>query len=101
MNTLQHSDSDKENEFNNEIYPNIIIRTLENKLAIAESRELNEISVTVDVMKDILTLLKNRDIVLCEDCEYYNSLMGTCHDGTKHVSPYFYCGEGERAINWH
>ena len=46
------------------IYKNIIIRTLEIKLAMAENRNLNEMLVTIDVMKDILAMLKEQEDII-------------------------------------
>ena len=61
----------------------IISRTLENKIAIAENNDQNTILVTLDVLKEILALLKEREAVkpirdkktgrvwLCGNCGSY------------------------------
>ena len=56
----------------------IVSRTLENKIAIAENNDQHTLFVTLDVMKEILALLKEQDAVkkCCRDCEYY----GACHE---------------------
>ena len=61
----------------------IISRTLENKIAIAENNDQNTLLVTLDVLKEILTLLKEQDaVVRCISCTFYRS-DGECslHNG--------------------
>lgn len=99
---------DKET-FDREFYPNIVIRTIETKLAMAENRKQNEMFVTLDVMHDILSMLKEQpQIVRCKDCKYWDQLMehrGLCHELTNTHSEAFvtssdwYCADGERRTN--
>ena len=42
-------------------YAYIVSRTLENKIAFAESYNQNTLLVTLDVLKDILALLKEQE----------------------------------------
>lgn len=71
----------------------IVSRTLENKIAIAENNDQNTLLVTLDVLKEILALLKEQeaeysrlaneyldlvkkaskkpDVVRCKDCEHF------------------------------
>ena len=42
-------------------YARIVSRTLENKIAFAESYNQNTLLVTLDVLKDILALLKEQE----------------------------------------
>lgn len=39
----------------------IVIRTLENKIAIAENNDQNTMLVTLDVLKEILVILKEQE----------------------------------------
>lgn len=49
----------------------IISRTLEDKIAIAENIGQNTMIVTLDVLKEILALLKEQKaIVRCKDCKH-------------------------------
>ena len=46
----------------------IVSRTLENKIAIAENNDQNTLIVTLDVLKEILALLKEQETELCDRC---------------------------------
>ena len=68
-----------------QIYKNLIIDTLENKINFAEHRQINEMTVTLDVLKDILSFLKEPGefIGMCLGCKVYKSdtqLVFTCYD---------------------
>ena len=78
----------------------IISRTLEDKIAIAENIGQNTMIVTLDVLKEILALLKEQKaIVRCKDCMYWSK----DHDhhcmikqGWFPVKPDWFCADGER-----
>lgn len=79
-------------------YAYIVSRTLENKISFAENNDQNTLLVTLDVLKDILALLKEQEsviqalksdlaetlevlaqkpeVVLCKDCKWWEN--GLC-----------------------
>ena len=78
----------------------IVSRTLENKIAIAESNNQNPILVTLDVLKEILVLLKEQsEIVRCKDCKYQVDRGRRHKDCDKHflrAKDDWFCADGER-----
>ena len=42
---------------------------------------------------------RDKEIVRCKDCIYYNTLMGHCKDGRSYPSPDWYCAGGERRVD--
>lgn len=84
-------------------YARIVSRTLENKIAFAESYNQNTLLVTLDVLKDILALLKEQEKVEPE-VEVTNEIdrlykCPKCHgylfyDGQK------YCDRCGQAVKW-
>lgn len=77
------------------IYKNIIIRTIETRLAMAKQRGINELNITVDVVDDILSILKDQqNIVQCKDCKWRNTKACFCKS-TKDVRDDWFCSECE------
>ena len=78
----------------------IVSRTLENKIAIAESNNQNPILVTLDVLKEILVLLKEQsEIVRCKDCKYQVDRGRRYKECDKHflwAKDDWFCADGER-----
>lgn len=74
----------------------IVSRTLENKIAIAESNDQNTMLVTLDVLKEILALLKEQEsVVRCKDCKFRDN---GCLQLEKDHYPDddWFCADGER-----
>lgn len=68
----------------------IISKTLEHKIAIAENNDQNTLFVTLDVLKEILALLKEQpEIVMCKDCRK-NMMCET----TIHKPKDWFCADG-------
>lgn len=82
----------------------LISKTLEQKIAIAESSNINSMYVTLDVLKEIAELLKENDsIVRCKDCVYglktgSTSLImcGLPFSGNPLYDIDYYCADGKR-----
>ena len=96
---------DKET-FDREFYPNIVIRTIETKLAMAENRKQNEMFVTLDVMHDILSMLKEQpQIIRCNDCKHNGNskkciIAAYCELKGEYPFPFltndWFCADGEK-----
>lgn len=83
----------------------IISRTLENKIAIAENNNQNTILVTLDVLKEILALLKEQEAVepinsygtfRCGNCE---NIVGY-NDGHGRGYQNNFCSKCGKAVKW-
>ncbi len=85
-------------------YAYIVSRTLENKIAFAENNDQNTLLVTLDVLKDILALLKEQEAkrpVLHEKNGYWNYVCPTC--GSRDEELFYewnYCPFCGRAVKW-
>lgn len=87
----------------------IVNRTLETKIAIAENNGNNDLIVTIDVLKEILALLKEQEAVkpilgktgriwLCGNCGSYVGFEDNDpHDPNEYDK---YCRECGRPVLW-
>ena len=80
----------------------IINRTLENKIAIAENNNQNTLLVTLDVLKEILALLKEHEgKPVIESTNMYTGLPIThCPKCGKSLDRYLYGRRQEGEINF-
>ena len=77
-----------------------IIRTLENKIAIAERIEQNILFITLDVMREILELLKEQEPVKPRYTpqSIYSWECGVCAEPFDRIANY--CPNCGRAVRW-
>ena len=82
----------------------IVSRTLENKIAIAENNDQNTLFVTLDVLKEILALLKEQEaVVRCKDCINWDNHTEECSNSDSTCfrngwcKPDWFCADGEKS----
>ena len=87
---------------------NAIIRTIETKLALAESMEQHEIWITLDVMHEILELLKEQQQIPVKDVQWHEAtrrrmVSGIC-PACNSIITYFngsrFCDKCGQAVKW-
>ena len=82
----------------------IVSRTLENKIAIAENNDQNTLIVTLDVLKEILALLKEREAVKPKSKSRkgeYPHIVHRCGNCNEILYEYYkYCPSCGRAVKW-
>lgn len=90
-------------------YAYIVSRTLENKIAFAEETNQNTMLVTLDVLKNILALLKEQEAKSVESIQMDRSdkwgadLSGYCPSCKRPLKNRFnkqFCGECGQAVKW-
>ncbi len=84
-----------------EYYAYIVRRTLENKIAFAEENNQNTLLVTLDVLKDILALLKEQEAVPPKE-KAYAWRCGKCDEYLTAIQNHRirYCPYCGQAVKW-
>lgn len=80
----------------------IISRTLENKIAIAENNDQNTLIVTIDVLKEILALLKEQEAVEPIPPKDESDLWrcGNCNHQLFRCTHQMYCEMCGKSVKW-
>ena len=80
----------------------IVIRMLEDKIAIAKNTNQNIIFVTLNVLDEILALLKDfallkeqPEIIQCKDCKWYDERISMCDNCGLPRERTFFCADGK------
>ena len=82
----------------------IVSRTLEHKIAIAENNDQNTMIVTLNVLKEIIDLLKENEAVKPKCKEriggFVAGICPTCGTGLNNVHNVKACGKCGQAVKW-
>ena len=74
----------------------IVIRMLEDKIAIAKNTNQNIIFVTLNMLDEILALLKEQpEIIQCKDCKWYDERISMCDNCGLPRERTFFCADGK------